>query len=557
MQHNNSEILRVLHTVYRNTLHPIIADTIIADTITTDITIPEIKTELYPHQKTLINGMHKYRQQMSQGIQLDDHELRSKIGIITDSSGSGKTLAILGYLATDTEAYPVSELTPFSTPYFYTQKHIYPHATANLIIVPAHLFTFWQDEIKKHTTITYVPIETRGKIKENMLDAILSSTFVLTTNKCYRYVQEYATRNQITWNNVCIDEPLFIQMKSSDPILPFQFLWLISHQWTPLLFRNSIKKSQLLFLEEQMHPDLEEMLLENITEEMHIYPCQYIKHYLEQHHSHRGYIVLRNANAHVREGIRQQPIQHSIIQCKSTTTLQALSSMYLARNASIPSANIPQLFQALSIESTTKEDYLLLYPEKQEMVERRITENECGICLEPCVYPTILNCCHHLYCGKCMLQNTIIQFKCPMCRESITIPKIRCLDTIHSTVLQSKRDACMSILHRKTPTIVFIAFDKIYHDMAYAMKEAGIVAEIATSYSLRKALKNLKEGTLDVLFVSKIELFRGLSLPFISCLLFYHDQPVFEQRQALINAVQQSQRTHLLQLVYLYSEVHL
>ena len=115
----------------------------------------------------------------------------------------------------------------------------------------------------------------------------------------------------------------------------------------------------------------------------------------------------------------------------------------------------------------------------------------------------------------------------------------------------------MSILHRKMPTIVFIAFDKIYHDMAYAMKEAGIVAEIATSYSLRKALKNLKEGTLDVLFVSKIELFRGLSLPFISCLLFYHDQPVFEQRQALINAVQQSQRTHLLQLVYLYSEVPL
>ena len=552
MQHNNSEILRVLHTVYRNTLHPIIADT-----ITADITIPEIKTELYPHQKTLINGMHKYRQQMSQGIQLDDHELRSKIGIITDSSGSGKTLAILGYLATDTEAYPVSELTPFSTPYFYTQKHIYPHATANLIIVPAHLFTFWQDEIKKHTTITYVPIETRGKIKENMLDAILSSTFVLTTNKCYRYVQEYATRNQITWNNVCIDEPLFIQMKSSDPILPFQFLWLISHQWTPLLFRNSIKKSQLLFLEEQMHPDLEEMLLEHITEETYIYPCQYIKHYLEQHHSHRGYIILRNANAHVREGIRQQPIQHSIIQCKSTTTLQALSSMYLARNVSIPYANIPQLFQALSIESTTKEDYLLLHPEKQEMVERRMTENECGICLERCIYPTILNCCHHMYCGKCILQNTIIQFKCPMCRESLSVSRMRCLDTIHSTALQSKRDACMSILHRKTPTIVYISFDKIYHDMAYAMKEAGIVAELATSYSLRKALKNLKEGTLDVLFVSKIELCRGLSLPFISCLLFYHDQPVFEQKQALINAVQQSQRTHPLQLVYLYSEVPL
>ena len=547
MQNNNSEILRVLHTVYKNTLEP-----------ATDILpIPNIKTPLFPHQNTLIQGMHTYRHRMIHGLQLDDHELHSKIGIITDPSGSGKTLSVLGYLASDITPYPVTELTTFSTPYFYTQKHSYPQITANLIIVPTHLFSFWQDEIAKHTTIPYVALETRGKIKENMLETILASNFILTTNKCFRYVQEYATRNHITWNNICIDEPLFIQMKSSDITLQFQFLWLISHNWLSLLFRNPFKKSQLLFLEETMHPDLEEMLLENITDEVHTYPCHYMKQYLEQYHLHRGYIILRNAKQHIRDHLPQLQIQYSNIQCKSTTTLQTISSIFLVHNRSITTAIVPQLFQALGIETTKKDDYLDTYQDRHEMIERRIAENECAICFESCTYQTILDCCHHMYCGKCILQNTIIQFKCPMCRDPLTVQRIHCLDEVGINILQTKKEACIEMMQSFSSCIVYISFDKIYHDLVYAMKEAGITAELATSYSLRKAIKNLKEGTLDVLFVSKVDLIRGLSLPFISCLLFYHDLPFFEQKQSLINMVQQPLRKEPLQIVYLHSDVPL
>ncbi len=106
--------------------------------------------------------MLRYRKQMTQGLQLDDHELTSKIGIVGDPSGSGKTLAVLGYLASDTDYYATTELSPYSSPYFYSKKVTYPQNTTNLIIVPSHLFSHWQDEIKKHTTIAYTPIETRG-----------------------------------------------------------------------------------------------------------------------------------------------------------------------------------------------------------------------------------------------------------------------------------------------------------------------------------------------------------------------------------------------------------
>ena len=547
--HAHNETLRVLHTIYRTTLDA---------TLSLDRAIPEITTPLYPHQATLIKGMHDYRARMTYGVQIDDHALKSRVGIIGDPSGTGKTLSVLGYLASDTQQYPTTELTPYSTPYFYTQKVIYPQATANLIVVPSHLFGHWQDEIKKHTTIQYVGIDTRGKLKNDMVETILHSTFVLTTNKCYRFVQEYATRHHITWNNIVIDEPLFIQLKASDPTLAFQFLWLISYQWHPLLFRNALKKSQLLFLDENIHPELHEMLLENITEEQHIFPSQYMKHYTECNHSHRGHLLLRNANQHIREHVPTPVLLHMIIQCKSTTTLPSLSSIYLARNTSISSMNIPVLFQALSIGSSTPSDYIEQHPEKREMIQRKVTENECGICLDTCTYPTILNCCYHVYCGKCLLQNTIIQYKCPMCRTSLDTSRLHCLQDIGSNGLRSKRDSAMDTIRSKQPCIIFTLLDKIYYDLSNEMKEANIQAELVTPISLRKAVKNFKEGTTSVLFISKVDLIRGLSLP-AACLLFYHEESVFEHRQALIHAASQRPSTVLppLQILHLHSEIPL
>ena len=531
---NHNENLRILHTIYSNTLQHLTSVPLTSVPLTPVTTsIPDIKTPLYPHQSTLIHGMHNYRAKMTEGLQVDADEIKAKIGIVTDPSGSGKTLAILGYLASDTDPHPSFELTQYSTPYFYSQKQTYPQLCTNLIIVPSHLFGHWEDEIKTHTTLSYVPIETRGKIKENLIERIITSKFILTTNKCYRYVNEYALKHNITWNNICMDEPLFIQMKSSDPQMQFQFLWFISYQWSSLLFRNPLKKSQLLFLQEPMHSDLEEMLLDNTTEENHIFPSHYIKQYLSYSHPDRGYTIIRNSNEYIRQSIYKRQIDHTILQCKSTTTLQSLSSIYLARNTPIRSSNIIQLFQALGVESVDPNDYIASQ-EKQDMISRKIEENECGICLDRCEYPTIVKCCYHLYCAKCILQNTIIQFKCPTCRNALDVTHMHCLSPLGMNALRSKKDACLDVIQSKKSCIVYISFDKIYHDLWPELKARGITSELITSFSLRKAIKHFKEGSISVLFISKVELVRSLSV-FTPCLLFYHDLPVFEQKQALIH----------------------
>ena len=93
------EKLVVLNNVYNNTLIP-------------DKTLPQalaktpIKTQLFPHQLTLVNGMHIYRDKMTRGFVLGNQAINGKIGIIGDPAGTGKTLSILAYLASQITTFP-------------------------------------------------------------------------------------------------------------------------------------------------------------------------------------------------------------------------------------------------------------------------------------------------------------------------------------------------------------------------------------------------------------------------------------------------------------------
>jgi SNF2 family DNA or RNA helicase len=89
------EKLLVLNNVYNNTLVP-------GKTVTQ---ASVIKTQLFPHQSTLVNGMHIYRDKMTRGFLLGNQAINGKVGIIGDPAGTGKTLSILAYLASQIASF--------------------------------------------------------------------------------------------------------------------------------------------------------------------------------------------------------------------------------------------------------------------------------------------------------------------------------------------------------------------------------------------------------------------------------------------------------------------
>lgn len=558
------EKLMVLNTVYENTL-------VVGKSFPQ---VDVIKTKLFPHQLTLVNGMHVYRDKMTRGFLLNDDAINGKIGIIGDGAGTGKTLSILAYLASQLITIPriTCELTDNSSKYFFSHKIDRLSDTySNLIIVPHSLFGQWKNEIALHTNMPYVAIETKRHINGTKLaQTMINSNFVLTTNKCYKFLQEYADQNGIQWNNVIIDEASSIYINSSDPPLRFQFLWLVTNNWIPLIFKNpSIVKSNLYFLRDRLtlNSELDAWLLDNINihYEGQLVSSSFFKDYLPFYHTNRGSIVVRNSCDLISKSIELPEIQNDMLHCRSNISLNSLISYYLARNIepTIHTNKIPSLFQSLNIKFKNLEEYLETKPTtKHNLIRRKVQEGECVICLEQAEYPTIVNCCYNIYCGKCLLKNMIINHKCPTCRDGLTTDSICCLKELSSeaTILsKNKVDICLDIFtkNKTGKFVIYSSFDNIYYQLFEEIDRLGLKAERIENnlFSLRKTVKNFQEGVTNILFVSNVDLIRGLSLTTTSHLIFFHELPVCESKQVLIHSAQRIGRQYPLKVIYLNSEI--
>jgi hypothetical protein len=532
-----------------------------------------ITTPLYPHQTSLVAAMHQHRQRMTMGYLVGDQAINGNMGILADRAGTGKTLSILAYLASASAPLGITHratLTRHSLPHFYSHTLAaipQPTPRTHLVIVPHALFASWRAQIAQHTTLPVVAVETRRHLRDPV--ALRAARVVLTTSKCYKAVQQAATDIGLQWDCIVIDEASSIHFHPSDPPLAFQFLWLVSSNWIPLMMQTPIiTKSTLYHLRNRLtdlHPDLERWLIDSVTSryEGQLVAANFFQALLPFHHPQRTELLLHHSSAAFTDLLPRPRVEHQ--QCRPNITLHSLMSFYLSRNMEpqIRTSQIPHLFQALHVEWKAAEAYAVGLPvAKQARVSRTIEESECVICFEPCRYPTILACCHHVYCGKCVLQQMMLNPRCPMCRETIAPRHLTCLESPappQTAEQPSKVEACMR-LFRDNPAgcfMVYSSFDNIFFQMAEEMDKVGLRAERLEPrlFALQKTVRNVQQGRTKILFISNAEWIRGMSFPAITHLIFYHEPSVHEWKDVLLHSTQRLGRTSPLTVVHLHSEI--
>ena len=89
-------------------------------------------------------------------------------------------------------------------------------------------------------------------------------------------------------------------MSVSEPELKFQFLWFITNNWMPLVFRYmNFNKSELYHLKDRvnLNPELQEWLQDgnNLSYDSSNTVSAYVKCYLPYYHLERGMLIIRNS----------------------------------------------------------------------------------------------------------------------------------------------------------------------------------------------------------------------------------------------------------------------
>jgi len=461
---------------------------------------------------------------MTEGFEHQNEQIHGRIGIVADPPGSGKTLAVLGFLGLpDSIQATRGPLNSHSNPHFvsYEQTIGQDSSAIHVVIVPTHLLHQWQKETEK-TTLRPLVISNRRLLRNaSTLSALLQSDFILTTNRVWKDVYQYTQQHAIYWKNLFIDEATSIYLSPQDGIPIFGFLWLITSNWLSLQHRNQ-------------HLQVDRNWFYCSTESSSFY-----RHLIPWTHPLRHILVLKSDGP-----IPYPPIERVDIKCRQPYTLLNLPTTLLGTNyEGLVHEKMPTVFNALGMGSYTIETIKQQFG-RSELIEAK-AKDDCSICLDEPQNSVLLPCCMHRFCGSCILRQLIMSGQCPLCRIPLTLSDLHplCQDSSQNEVLMTKQDTCLQYIQQnqdKGPFLIYTTYENTYYQLQQRFIEAGLTCSLLelNSQHSTKMIANFNNGSTKILFITNMDAVRGLTLSKATHLILFYAVPSYEREQILIHSMQ-------------------
>lgn len=211
-----------------------------------------INITLKPHQIMNIIRANKLENYEDINIPNTSYSIKSKVGVMCDKVGAGKTLTMLGLIG-HKPFVPSPEIYNFKNSLnggwgscsgdrhnpiisriigeaSYKENCETTTLPLNIIVVPHTIFKQWENTIKTHTTIPYYSIKNKKTHDKFWEDTSLEElkhgkyNIILVTNKFYRIFSEHGFGNHISVSRVIYDEVDTINIPRNGKIIS-SFYW--------------------------------------------------------------------------------------------------------------------------------------------------------------------------------------------------------------------------------------------------------------------------------------------------------------------------------------------
>ena len=361
MYNSTHNALTVLNDVYNNSLE---------DDLTKIYTpIQSLKVSLRRHQHAVIDKMREYETGFLNGLDNKNHKLYSRYAILGDNVGVGKTLMILGHIASIQHEKRFIEFTHFhkeNSRNFYSLVKDDVNDLSNagcLIIVPHTLFRQWSDEITSKTSLKVALMKTKRNVNsDNFINEVMNADVILVSNTLYKDLYLRAEECNIRWNRIYIDEADTIELTSA--ILRKEantnFVWLVTASFTHLLFPNSYSvyigissynlykeantiSNELVKMLEKTYKPLQASFYLNV----HMRSSRFLSEILNGSHILRGNSVIRCSKEFIDKSISLPQLFTLNILCKPSISHTLVYDVI--------SSNIRQLLNAGDVKSALEQ----------------------------------------------------------------------------------------------------------------------------------------------------------------------------------------------------------
>lgn len=567
-----------------------------------------VNISLKKHQLQSIHAMHNLEQNHKR-ISENDY-LISEIGVLSNKVGSGKSLCVLGLIA----SVPRLPIQDFVTCHFGDSVYVMNDRKymrvlgGNLLVVPNHLTPTWRDYLHKYTSLTHIVI------KQSMFpidwDDISTYTVVLCGSKHYNMVVKTCPW---MWSRVVFDEADSINIPAC--IKPnARFVWFISSSLNNLLFCNGS------YITCDPMGIITRVITKGITKQ------GYIKSTFKELESSAANnilpgIIIKMKDTYVDAHINLPPVYEHVIRCKDPIYLKVLSDVisepiasllhgcdtagaldhlgcpvdtkeniisYICRSLHVQRNNYQLKIDYLNTLETVDADAMENVQEKIRKTNQRIrdvdlkltsihrkvdeltntsdpgVEKYCPICMEHNVDDLCLySCCLNVFCKACVHQMLTVHrsSSCPLCRGDLNCTEIIVRHVPTHPSAQDKYDKVIELIMDKNnvPDARLLIF--VWHDNTLTHISHLLSALHFTSFrilggntnTITRIVNWFNTGRLKVLLVNAALYGCGLNLIGATDVIFFQKRNI-ELETQLVGRAYRLGRVHPLNMHHILHE---
>jgi hypothetical protein len=502
-----------------------------------------INVPLFLHQLKSIEDMDNLEREKEVILNTTIY-INTKLGVLADLPGYGKSLSMLGLISLsserDKERYKETDNIQVSLEKIkyhdyvsVVKTNILTKVNCSVILVNVSLMSQWVSELNR-TLLNYIAIHKTTEIEDIELskyDVILVSSNVYNV-----FSQVYRKK---CWKRFIIDEPSSLKMSMDETYS--EFYWLITGTPNELYLKRIIG-----FLNELLPSDIDTF----------------------------NHLIIKNDDNVVKSSYNMPITRNMYYKCKGC--ISSLFEGIVPDNVleMIQAVNIGGIFNSFGIEKKDSDEIITIYDaykirknkrleelnldrtkkiEKIEMIEthinllddrilRYVIQNTCIVCNNSYKEAYVLSCCQQIYCG-CL--NNLLD-TCPLCksREYINI-KIETKDAMSCSLednnqdieSKTKIDKMLEIIGdgKNKKILIFSNYNETFNIIKKFLEENKLIyLELRGTKEKRdNVIDSYKSGHVNILLLNTIQSGAGLNLQETSDIILFHKIHEYQKIQVI------------------------